>query len=98
MYTRAVCHSLILALIQIVTVRTHTIAHMSSDVFADVGTVLHINSVEYTPDGRCLISTVGESRFRTLQHGKRDGYHTASIEFIMDDSVSGEEEIGELSS
>ena len=62
--------------------------------FADYGTVLHISSVELLEDGRSLISTQGERRFRVLERGMRDGYHTAKITFLFDERVTDREEIG----
>jgi len=56
--------------------------------------VLHIDSVEYTLDGRSLISTVGEMRFRVVSSRVTDGYNTARIEFITDTIVSRQEDIG----
>lgn len=65
-----------------------------SSTFATYGTVLHIDSVEYTLDGRSLISTVGEMRFRVVSSRVTDGYNTARIEFITDTIVSRQEDIG----
>ena len=46
-------------------------------------------------DGRALITTVGEKRFRVVSKRVTDGYNTARIEFITDAVVTEEEEIGE---
>ena len=45
-------------------------------------------------DGRCLISTRGERRFKVLERGLTDGYHTAKIMFLFDERVTNQEEIG----
>ena len=66
--------------------------------FTEYGTILFISSLEYTPDGRSLVTTMGERRFRVLQRGSTDGYSTARIQFITDNPVVGDEEIGERAS
>lgn len=53
--------------------------------FVDYGTVLFISSLEYTPDGRSLITTVGERRFQVLERNTRDGYAVARIRFLSDE-------------
>lgn len=63
--------------------------------FSEYGTVLRINSAEHTPDGRSLLATVGERRFRVVERGMVNGYHTAKIQFLMDEPVTGEQDIGE---
>ena len=68
--------------------------HPSSLSFSSYGTVLYINTVEYTPDGRSLITTTGEKRFKVTQKGTIDGYSTAKIQFIVDEPVTDQEEIG----
>ena len=68
---------------------------MSSASYAHIGTILFISSLEYTPDGRSLVTTIGERRFKVLEHGTADGYNTAKINFISDEPVQGETEIGE---
>ena len=60
----------------------------------DYGTVLHINSVQYTPDGRSLVSTTGERRFQVVSRGLRDGYCVAKIRFVVDDPVTAQDGIG----
>ena len=57
--------------------------------FVDYGTVLFISSLEYTPDGRSLINTLGERRFQVIERGTRDGYAVARIRFITDDPIDG---------
>eukprot|EP00743_Colponemidia_sp_Colp-15_P004888 GILK01005268.1.p1 GENE.GILK01005268.1~~GILK01005268.1.p1 ORF type:complete len:716 (+),score=91.37 GILK01005268.1:111-2258(+) len=53
--------------------------------FSDYGTLLRITNIEFLPDGRSIVQTVGEKRFRVLQRGMRDGYHTAKVEWIDDE-------------
>ena len=62
--------------------------------YSDVGTVLFISSLEYTPDGRSLVTTVGERRFQVLERHSFDGYAVARIQFISDITVEDEKEIG----
>jgi Lon protease-like protein len=65
----------------------------SGNNFTGYGTVLFISSLEYTPDGRSLVTTVGERRFMVLERGTRDGYAVARIRFINDDPISDEEKV-----
>ncbi|XP_023677078.2 LON peptidase N-terminal domain and RING finger protein 1 [Paramormyrops kingsleyae] len=61
----------------------------SSEGFADCGCILEILGLDPLPDGRSYVDTVGGSRFRVLSRGKRDGYHTADIEYLEDQKVEG---------
>ena len=58
--------------------------------------MLEIRDVEYLPDGRSLLTTIGRRRFRVLSRGMRDGYHTARVEFLNDIQVPDEEKTGML--
>lgn len=51
---------------------------------SNYGTVLYIESIQYTPDGRSLIKTRGERRFEIQNIRMPDGVHMACIEFITD--------------
>lgn len=44
------------------------------------GTMLQIKSVQMFPDGRSMVYTWGESRFRILEKGSFDGYMVGRIE------------------
>ena len=59
--------------------------------FMQYGTLLHIISVQMTPDGRSLIETIGVSRFRVKSWALLDGYTVGSIERIDDISIADEE-------
>ncbi|KAI1085845.1 hypothetical protein F5B20DRAFT_21449 [Whalleya microplaca] len=59
--------------------------------FMEYGTLLRIVNIEYFPDGRSLLETVGISRFRVTGHGWLDGYLVGNIEKIDDISVAEEE-------
>ena len=45
---------------------------------------MEVRDIQYFPDGRSVIDTVGGRRFKVLSKGVRDGYNTASVEFISD--------------
>ena len=67
--------------------------HLRPSYF-EFGTVLFINSVEHTQDGRALVTTTGERRFQIETQHVHDGYNMASVKFIVDKPVIVEEEIG----
>ena len=52
--------------------------------WADHGTVLYIKSLRLLPDGRSLVETVGEKRFKVVNRGRRDGYMTAQVTWVDD--------------
>ena len=55
------------------------------DRFASVGTILYINDVNFLPDGRSTVQTVGSKRFRVVERGLRDGYDTAKVIWLDDE-------------
>lgn len=55
--------------------------------FADYGCMLYIRNLDYLPDGRSVVDTIGLKRFRVLQRGMKDGYCTADIEYLEDIKV-----------
>ncbi|XP_040281023.1 LON peptidase N-terminal domain and RING finger protein 2 [Bufo bufo] len=59
--------------------------------FADYGCMLQVRDVQFFPDGRSVVDTIGLSRFKVLSHGQRDGYNTANIEYLEDKKVEGQE-------
>ncbi|KAJ2998691.1 hypothetical protein NUW58_g236 [Xylaria curta] len=59
--------------------------------FMELGVLLRIVNIEFFPDGRSLLETVGISRFRITRHGFLDGYVVANIEKVDDISVAEEE-------
>lgn len=65
------------------------------ETFADFGTMLEIRDVQFFPDGRSIVDTLGGKRFKVLSRGHRDGYNTAKIEYYDDKAVSEEEIEGE---
>ncbi|KAI1505543.1 ATP-dependent protease La domain-containing protein [Biscogniauxia marginata] len=61
--------------------------------FKEYGTLVRISNIEFFPDGRSLLETVGVSRFRVTRHGWLDGYVVGNIERVDDISVAEEEAI-----
>ena len=59
--------------------------------FCKLGTLLRIENAHFYPDGRCLIETVGLSRFRVVHHGHLDGYVVSKVERVDDISLEEEE-------
>lgn len=55
---------------------------------SNYGTVLYIESIQYTPDGRSLIKTKGERRFEIQNIRMHDGLDMACIEFITDKPIA----------
>jgi len=51
------------------------------------GTVLYIETVQYTADGRSVIKTRGERRFEIQSLRMHDGLNMAKVEFIADKLV-----------
>ncbi|CAM9453942.1 unnamed protein product [Lampetra fluviatilis] len=64
--------------------------------FAEFGCMLGVQSAQLMPDGRSVVYTVGERRFRVVQRSHRDGYNTANIEYLEDVKVEEEEAYTEL--
>ncbi|KAI1306313.1 insulin-induced protein-domain-containing protein [Xylaria venustula] len=61
--------------------------------FMELGILLRIVNIEFFPDGRSLLETIGVSRFRITRHGLLDGYIVANIEKIDDISLAEEERL-----
>ena len=53
--------------------------------------MLEIRDIQYFDDGRSVVDTIGGKRFRVLSRGVKDGYNTAKVEYLQDDSVEGNE-------
>jgi len=67
-------------------------ARSESDAhFRELGVLLRIVNVQFYPDGRSLIETVGLSRIRVQRHGWLDGYTVGKTERIDDISLEEEE-------
>ncbi|KAI4283631.1 MAG: hypothetical protein L6R38_002051 [Xanthoria sp. 2 TBL-2021] len=61
--------------------------------FMQYGTLLQIRNMEYLPDGRSLIETVGISRFQVKSCSMIDGYIVGKIERLDDIPLAEEERI-----
>ncbi|CAF0857936.1 unnamed protein product [Rotaria sordida] len=59
--------------------------------FADYGTLLYIRGLVFTQDGRSIVDTIGQRRFRVIERGMRDGYNTARVEVIRDHPIEQHE-------
>jgi hypothetical protein len=55
--------------------------------YGDFGTMLEIRNTQYFPDGRSVVNTVGVRRFRILKKSMKDGYNTATIEYLEDKAL-----------
>ena len=55
--------------------------------YGDVGTLLEIQNVQYFPDGRSVVDTIGRRRFKVLNKSIKDGYNMARIELLQDRAV-----------
>ncbi|XP_069131502.1 LON peptidase N-terminal domain and RING finger protein 3-like [Argopecten irradians] len=60
--------------------------------FSEYGCMLEIRDVQFFADGRSLVDTIGGKRFKVTSRGHRDGYNTAKVEFLTDQTVSDEEQ------
>ena len=56
---------------------------------------MEIRDVQYFPDGRSLVDTIGGQRIRVVSRGMRDGYHTAVVEPIHDQPIPAQQFEGE---
>ena len=65
-------------------------SHASRSRFVDIGVMLEIRDLRYFADGRCVVDTIGSRRFRCLEKSQRDGYATARVEFLTDQTVPPE--------
>eukprot|EP01080_Neovahlkampfia_damariscottae_P000983 gene983-9890_t len=49
---------------------------------ADVGTIAKIESINVLPDGRSIVKTIGQERFKVLDVWELDGYKVGKIEYF----------------
>ncbi|KAL8659246.1 MAG: hypothetical protein Q9226_000516 [Calogaya cf. arnoldii] len=61
--------------------------------FLQYGTLLQIRNMQYLPDGRSLIETIGISRFQVKSHSMVDGYIVGKIERLDDVPLAEEERV-----
>ena len=64
--------------------------------FEDYGVMLNVQTVNFLPDGRSIVHTVGGRRFRVISRGMMDGYHTATVEWVQDERVDDVEELKQI--
>ncbi|CAF0753175.1 unnamed protein product [Didymodactylos carnosus] len=62
-----------------------------TETFADYGTLLYIRGIMYTEDGRSIVDTIGQRRFRVLSREMKDGYNTAHIKLVRDNFIEEHE-------
>ena len=70
--------------------------HHPDKCFADYGTMLEVKSVDFLPDGRSVIHTMGAQRFSVISRSLHDGYDMAKINWLEDEHVSDSEDLKEL--
>ena len=56
--------------------------------------MLEIRDIQYFPDGRSVVDTMGGRRFKVVERGTKDGYSTATVEFLHDVVPEGQELVG----
>ena len=61
--------------------------------FMQYGTLLYIDRLEVFADGRSILQTTGQSRFRVVETSMRDGYLVGRIQRIEDIPLAEEEAI-----
>ncbi|XP_026499416.2 uncharacterized protein LOC113403165 isoform X1 [Vanessa tameamea] len=71
------------------------LAYERGHTFADYGTVLEICDCVVLEDSRCIVSTVGVSRFRVLERRVKDGCDVARIQPLTD-IIPTDDEIQDL--
>lgn len=69
----------------------HKRQFLRSSSFSDYGTLLFIRGLVYTPDGRSIVDTIGQQRFRVIERGVRDGYDIARVQLIKDNPIEQDE-------
>jgi len=62
--------------------------HDAERNYGNFGTVLKVTGIQYFPDGRSVVETVGVKRFRVITKHVRDGYNTATVEYLQDYEVT----------
>ena len=61
--------------------------------FADYGTMLEIRDIQFFPDGRSIVDTIGGRRFKVIERSILDGYNTAKVEFLMDEPIENDDKL-----
>lgn len=63
------------------------LAQSNRQKYADYGTILDIRDCVQLSDGCSILSTLGTKRFRVIKRSEKDGYETAHVELIRDESI-----------
>jgi Lon protease-like protein len=64
--------------------------------YSDYGCMLEIRDVQFFPDGRSVVDTVGGKRFKIVSRGQLDGYFTAKVEYLTEIEPATEQEKQEV--
>lgn len=64
---------------------------IQSGVYSEYGCMLKIKNVQILDDGRSLLDTVGDRRFKVIEKGTKDGYNIATVSFLKDDPIESSE-------
>ena len=62
--------------------------------FTEYGCILDIRNYQFSRDGRAVVATVGERRFKVLHVSSKDGYNVAKVEWVVDKRVHDQQEKG----
>ena len=49
--------------------------------------MLEVRDIQFFPDGRSIVDTMGGRRFKVIERGVMDGYNSAKVEFLEDEKV-----------
>lgn len=60
--------------------------------YSAIGTWLEFSKVEWLPDGRALVDTIGKGRFKVKSRSMLDGYNLAEVEQVQDAPLHTDEE------
>ena len=52
--------------------------------------MLEIRDIQFFPDGRSIVDTIGGRRFKVIERSILDGYNTAKVEFLMDEPIEND--------
>lgn len=55
--------------------------------YSDFGTILDIKDCVLLGNGCSILSTIGLKRFKVIERNEKDGYDTATVEYICDEAI-----------
>lgn len=64
--------------------------------FSEYGCMVEIKSHQFTRDGRAIVATLGNRRFKVVKVVTKDGYNVAQVEWIKDTKVTVSKDLIEL--